>query len=180
MSGPALAGVFFSMTYQDYLSTLQWQRRRWGCFRRAAMKCESCGARPEQAHHLTYERLFNELDSDLMALCEDCHQRAEAFIATGQILRKGDTKTLRWQTRSLLSPSNNSGFGKINPKACKTLSSHSNTIRDFEARSRCFKEKLILVRENLARQRESNIRLKREAKAARKRLRKNLVKLTGS
>ena len=32
----------------------------------------------KQVHHLTYERLGEELDSDLQALCKPCHNLAEA------------------------------------------------------------------------------------------------------
>ena len=36
--------------------------------------CEKCGKRrATEVHHLTYLRVFNELPSDLMALCRQCH-----------------------------------------------------------------------------------------------------------
>src|SRR5262245_41996718 len=36
--------------------------------------CEKCRKRPAtEVHHLKYERVFNELPSDLVALCRQCH-----------------------------------------------------------------------------------------------------------
>jgi phage terminase large subunit GpA-like protein len=37
--------------------------------------CEHCGERRAvQAHHLTYERLGDELLTDLLAVCLECHE----------------------------------------------------------------------------------------------------------
>jgi hypothetical protein len=42
--------------------------------KRANYSCEKCKDWPAtEVHHLTYVRVFNELPSDLIALCKQCH-----------------------------------------------------------------------------------------------------------
>lgn len=42
---------------------------------RAMGMCERCHEnRMDHVHHLTYERLYNELLEDLQGLCADCHK----------------------------------------------------------------------------------------------------------
>lgn len=57
--------------YADYLLSVHWveMRRRMLAGRRCG-----CGARATQLHHLTYERLGDELPTDLEPLCERCHR----------------------------------------------------------------------------------------------------------
>ena len=38
--------------------------------------CQRCGARATDAHHRHYRTLGRERDSDLEALCADCHAQA--------------------------------------------------------------------------------------------------------
>lgn len=97
--------------YNAYLASALWQRARerhlaWveRCNRKAV--CLSCHTKNAlDFHHLTYERLGEELGSDLVLLCRDCHeefhrwwrdggyagslqQATEVFIATTQIRRR--------------------------------------------------------------------------------------------
>lgn len=69
--------------YQKYLKIDCWKTRRDEYLRVHGKQCELCGAQeemipgtvaPVQLHHLTYERLGCELDSDLVAACERCHR----------------------------------------------------------------------------------------------------------
>ncbi len=59
--------------YAKYIVSPEWMRRA------AALKlkrgaCEDCGeSEGLQVHHLTYQRLGYERDSDLLVLCDDCH-----------------------------------------------------------------------------------------------------------
>lgn len=47
---------------------------------RAGGRCEYCGKSAElQVHHLTYKRLGEERPSDVMALCERCHEIADRY-----------------------------------------------------------------------------------------------------
>lgn len=59
-----------------YMTTEQWKQLKLERLRIAQNKCESCGSSHNlHLHHITYERLTQELISDLVILCEECHQR---------------------------------------------------------------------------------------------------------
>jgi hypothetical protein len=60
--------------YGWYLGSAFWRERREHILQRANHTCEKCGKRPAtEVHHLTYLRVFNEVPSDLLALCRQCH-----------------------------------------------------------------------------------------------------------
>lgn len=60
--------------YQAYLDSKKWKAKRRKVLQRAGYKCERCGKRQaRQIHHLTYERIFHERTSDLLAVCGLCH-----------------------------------------------------------------------------------------------------------
>lgn len=89
--------------YSDYLLSPAWAVRREACLSAAGNKCEGCGfAKRLHIHHLTYERIYDELAGDLMALCMMCHEKAERAIDALQIPRKGDTAQLRALTKAVL------------------------------------------------------------------------------
>ena len=60
--------------YQSYLRSDVWKVRRAKVFAAAGGICLGCGRRAETVHHRSYERLGQEADADLVALCWDCHQ----------------------------------------------------------------------------------------------------------
>lgn len=63
--------------YRLYLKSDAWKLKRMRLINRAEHRCTDCG-KPRlilQLHHLTYERIYNELDSDLVVLCRACHKR---------------------------------------------------------------------------------------------------------
>lgn len=61
--------------YQAYLSSKLWYVKRNAAIRKANGICECCEHYPAtQAHHITYERIGQELPSDLMAVCSFCHE----------------------------------------------------------------------------------------------------------
>lgn len=63
--------------YAHYLRSSHWRRVRDRTRQRAGYACEACGSTDQlQVHHLTYERLGAEHDSDLQLLCQTCHQEA--------------------------------------------------------------------------------------------------------
>jgi hypothetical protein len=63
-----------SAAYEWYLASPSWQERREWILKRANYICEKCKKRPAtQVHHLTYDRIFNELPTDLVTLCKQCH-----------------------------------------------------------------------------------------------------------
>lgn len=62
--------------YSDYLRSPRWHAIRSKVLRRAAGMCEGCAEQPAtQVHHLTYAHVGNEMLFDLVAICNDCHER---------------------------------------------------------------------------------------------------------
>jgi 5-methylcytosine-specific restriction endonuclease McrA len=60
--------------YGWYLGSAFWRERREHILQRANYTCEKCGTQAAtEVHHLTYVRVFQELPSDLLALCRQCH-----------------------------------------------------------------------------------------------------------
>jgi hypothetical protein len=71
MSNPAYSRV---AAYHWYLGSAFWRERREFILGRANHICEKCEKRrATEVHHLTYIRVFQELPSDLIALCKPCH-----------------------------------------------------------------------------------------------------------
>lgn len=65
--------------YDQYLQSPEWERKRAAVLKRANHVCEGCGTRrATQAHHLTYEHLYNEFLWELRAVCRECHERLHA------------------------------------------------------------------------------------------------------
>jgi hypothetical protein len=62
------------------------QSRRWRAMRlavqmRAKNKCQIClRANGEEVAHLTYERVFNELITDLLWVCVRCHRELDKSL----------------------------------------------------------------------------------------------------
>lgn len=52
-----------------------------------------------QVHHLTYERLGKETFSDLVVICDECHERLHGFVA--KLTAKGFA---RWDVMARLAP----------------------------------------------------------------------------
>lgn len=65
-----------TMPYYKYLQTPEWQERRKRAMKKAGFRCQVCNAYGVRlnTHHRTYERRGNERDTDLITLCEACHQ----------------------------------------------------------------------------------------------------------
>lgn len=60
--------------YEAYLKSHDWIVRRAATLEQAENICEICGHfKATQVHHINYERIGFELDSDLMAVCHFCH-----------------------------------------------------------------------------------------------------------
>lgn len=60
--------------YTKYMATAQWRAVRRKAMKRARNKCQFCAeAKPKVVHHLTYDRLFFERLTDVLAICFTCH-----------------------------------------------------------------------------------------------------------
>lgn len=68
-------GVSRASRYAEYLRSPAWRCKRDAILLRAAHICEvgNCNGPAEEVHHLTYERLYREEPSDLIAICRQCH-----------------------------------------------------------------------------------------------------------
>lgn len=66
--------------YHDYLCSAAWQRKRQSALELAGYRCQDCGVDRElEVHHLTYDRLGNEVLSDLRVLCRPCHGERHGY-----------------------------------------------------------------------------------------------------
>src|SRR6266508_2712462 len=62
--------------YEWYLGSRFWAEKRRAALERADYICQVCHKNPAtEVHHKTYERVFNELASDLVAICSPCHRK---------------------------------------------------------------------------------------------------------
>ena len=61
--------------YYQYIKSEQWYKRTESIRKRNKGICECCNMRyGDSIHHRTYKRLGNELDEDLIHLCDQCHK----------------------------------------------------------------------------------------------------------
>lgn len=69
--------------YNAYLKTTEWRLKRQAVLTRANNWCEGCAARPAtQVHHLSYDHVGNELLFELVAVCDECHQRIHPHMSS--------------------------------------------------------------------------------------------------
>jgi 5-methylcytosine-specific restriction endonuclease McrA len=63
--------------YNAHLASRKWQQLGHLVLHRENGLCQGCrAAAATEIHHLTYDRLGDELLIDLVAFCKPCHQRA--------------------------------------------------------------------------------------------------------
>src|SRR5262245_339169 len=68
--------------YLLYLQSQRWRTLALAVCMRAKGKCEIClRADGEECAHLTYDRIFNELMTDLLWLCKSCHRELDSGYA---------------------------------------------------------------------------------------------------
>jgi len=64
--------------YMRYRESQRWRTLARAVRMRAKGKCEIClRADGEECAHLTYDRIFNELMTDLLWLCKGCHRKLD-------------------------------------------------------------------------------------------------------
>jgi hypothetical protein len=62
--------------YNEYLTTEEWHNKRRLVLNRCNYICEACLInRAVQAHHLTYENIYNENLFELVGVCIPCHKK---------------------------------------------------------------------------------------------------------
>lgn len=62
--------------YNNYINSSAWNQSlpRLARIEKAHGRCELCGRKGKEVHHLTYERIGAELPQDLMYVCLSCHE----------------------------------------------------------------------------------------------------------
>lgn len=75
----------YNKLYQDYLKTDKWKLISQTCKDLANNKCSKCeSTKILQAHHLNYDNVGDEKQSDLQCLCTECHN----IIHNGKLVNK--------------------------------------------------------------------------------------------
>lgn len=82
--------------YERYISSPEWKKKREKALKSAHYKgkywCQDCGWNFKvdqlEVHHLTYERLGKERDTDLIVVCSRCHKKQDKVRA-----KKGQQKS---------------------------------------------------------------------------------------
>jgi len=63
-----------NLEYHEYLQSSAWRLKRDAVMKRDNRLCQGClKNQATQVHHLTYDRIFNEMLFDLVAICHECH-----------------------------------------------------------------------------------------------------------
>lgn len=69
------------MSLDEYLKTREWKVKRNRALIQAGSRCQVCASTHRlEVHHRTYERLGNELLSDLVVLCRSCHRHYHGIL----------------------------------------------------------------------------------------------------
>lgn len=90
-------GKNFSTTYTDYIAGAAWADRKKRYYSTHAKVCKACGTTQHiQLHHLTYKRLGDELDADLMPLCHKHHQAVEEFKHPNNTIAQATWEMVEW------------------------------------------------------------------------------------
>lgn len=79
--------------YNDYLKSNHWKNKRKAFFKVNKRECEHCGKTEKlHVHHKTYARVGNEKLTDLMCLCEYCHNKEHKKLKQIKENRKNGRK----------------------------------------------------------------------------------------
>lgn len=87
--------------YDTYLASPAWAEFRRGWFERHPRTgCYLCGTRQRlQLHHLRYDRVGQERDSDVRAMCSSCHEKIHAYARRQRMTVYNATMLLRARAR---------------------------------------------------------------------------------
>lgn len=72
----ASQGAEWRRRYEEHLRSSKWAALRERVMKRCNRVCEGCGLRQARhVHHLTYDRMGNEMLFDLVGICIECHEQ---------------------------------------------------------------------------------------------------------
>ena len=63
----------FYKKYTDYINSEKWQTKRNEIIFRDKFKCQICGVKANDVHHLSYAHFESEYGFELVSLCNECH-----------------------------------------------------------------------------------------------------------
>lgn len=136
--------------YDEYLKTKHWRKLRLNIAYKHNNRCQMCCKLIKSGyhiHHLTYKNIGNEKDSDLMFLCESCHNK----IHNGKIEKNKTKQKATKQNRVLSIPKNyinssyykkRSQFNKIK-YLCECFKDRKNITDEERAELIAYMEKII-------------------------------------
>lgn len=88
----------YRQRYEQYLKSPQWQEKRQHIAQLRNHTCQKCKKVVKvgfHIHHKTYKHLGNELDNELMFLCENCHNKLHFQKAVKKSKSKRKTITCK-------------------------------------------------------------------------------------
>lgn len=81
--------------YRDYLKSDKWAKKRQKILKRDNYQCVRCGSDSRlQVHHLNYDNIFDEEQSDLITVCGFCHALIHGVIEPSPDYEVDDIKVL--------------------------------------------------------------------------------------
>lgn len=67
-------GNLYKQSYEDYITSSKWEKRKVAYYAKHEKLCAACKCTENiHLHHHTYDRMGNELDDDLVPLCQEHH-----------------------------------------------------------------------------------------------------------
>ena len=66
--------------YHKYLESDEWIKLRCDIITLRGDRCEICGKRGVQVHHVTYDNIGHETADDLVLLCSLCHRKVHGLV----------------------------------------------------------------------------------------------------
>ena len=100
-----ITGTTKKECYEKYLNSKHWRDLRKNIAYKQSNRCQICYKLIKKGyhiHHLTYDNIGNEKDTDLMFLCENCHNK----IHNGKIKQSKVDKVIKKENFSPAVPKN--------------------------------------------------------------------------
>lgn len=85
--------------HRIYIQGDRWKERKAAYYKKHGKKCAAClETNNVDLHHMTYKRLGNEWDEDLVPLCRNCHNAFHReFPGKGRKMKKQTMKFIQQQ-----------------------------------------------------------------------------------
>lgn len=80
-----------TLQYNQYMNSYQWEVTKKKYYSRHGKECRACKTNLDlHVHHLSYDKLGAEEDTDLVCLCQKCHNYVHRYIKERKLdLRSG-------------------------------------------------------------------------------------------